>query len=80
MNPHHCPRCQRFVGRPGHAGRRGDLLAMMQGKAPPSEPHCRGERTKAAKRSARRLDHLRGWLGAGVIAPRAVRLLGGGNG
>lgn len=45
-----------------------------------SEPHCRGERTKAARRADARREHLRRWLDAGVVAPRAVRLLGGGNG
>ena len=80
MNPVHCPNCGRFAHAPARDSRRGDLLARMQGEHLPSEPHQRGERTKAVKRAARRLAHLQGWIDAGVVTPRAVRLLGGGHG
>ena len=74
MNEHHCRRCRQFISAP-RAGRRGGLLALMQGAGAPSEPHCRAERTKAARRSEQRWAHVAAMLASGVQSARAMARL-----
>lgn len=51
------------------------LIAAFRQPSP--TPHQRGARTQAAKRSARKREHLQRWIEAGVATPKAIRLLGG---
>ena len=75
MNMLQCTHCGRFSTATPPLKRRCDLLAMMQGAAPPSEPHQRAERTKAARRSERRWAHVQAMLAAGVVSAKATARL-----